>query len=131
MEHLVEYIRLRHNSASLQDKLKEMGYYGLPWTIDNGRDECQILVVCVHSKKVPVEKKPWWVEVEMKTYAGSFWNNGINTQPLGQPSNLLDCMDDEEKFLEYAKRMTTDKDVFFDENWEHEVPVPDWWPKKS
>lgn len=130
MEQLVEYIRLRHNSAALQQKLESLGYYGLPWTIDKGRDANQIIVVCTHKKRVPLEKTfNLNKDVPMKEYVGSFWNNGINTQKLGQPINLLDCGDDEEMFLKYAERMITDKDVFFDVNWENEVPVPAWWTK--
>ena len=128
MEHLAEYIRLRHNSAALQEKLEAMGYYPLPWTIDQKYDPNQIIVVCGYP--YTVAPRSFYSKEEPVTYQGSFWNGGVNTQQLGQPTNCKDFGDDEDAFLDCASRLNK-VDIFFDDKWEHEISAPDWWLHKN
>ena len=130
MEHLAEYIRLRHNSPELQNKLKEMGYYPLPWSIDNGCDPNQIIVACGYPYKV--SPRSIYSKEESVTHLGSFWNGGINSPRYNQSyySNTKDFGDDEDAFLECASRLNKGIDIFFDDKWKNEVSAPDWWPHK-
>ena len=117
MEHLAEYIRLRHNSADLQNKLKSMGYYGLPWSIDNGNDPNQIIVVCGYP--YTVSQRSIYSKEPSVHYPGSFWNGGLNNPRYNQTyySNTKDFGDDEAAFLECASRLQGN-DIFFDDKWE-------------
>lgn len=131
MEHLAEYIRLRHNSAALQEKLKAMGYYPLPWTIDPKYDPKQIIVVSGYPHKV--SPRGFYSKEEPVTYQGSFWNGGIDSPRYNQSyySNTKDFGDDEDAFLDCASRLNKGIDIFFDDKWENEIPAPDWWPHKK
>lgn len=97
---------LDHNSVELQNKLKELGYAELKWTVCEAHNQCLIASSYEHNIK---HHKTYTSPETIEHYDGSFWNGGINQKCKG--SNCLDCGSDEEKFLSLAKLLIVEKEI--------------------
>ncbi len=97
---------LDHNSVELQNKLKELGYAELKWTVCEDHNQCIIASSYEHDVR---HHKTYTSPETVEHYDGSFWNGGINQKCKW--GNCIDCGSDEERFIELAKRLIKEQNI--------------------
>lgn len=113
IDHVCNVVLLRHNSPDVKERLKEMGFAELRWTVSSEPEQILFSSSFHHTVK-GVSQWPG-DKVPDKEYNGSYWNGGI-AEPKGW-SNVFDAGDDEELFLSMSERLIKEEKLYFDGDW--------------